>query len=137
MSTQAEAFATAAEALIGAPFRLYGRSAATGLDCVGLVDQALRTAGQEPVSLPAYGLRNANYDFVTDIALRSGLALANGPIIRGDLLAVCPGPAQLHLLIASNANHFVHAHASLHCVVTMPGPLAWPILHQFRFTKKV
>lgn len=137
MSAQAEAFASAAEALIGAPFRPYGRSAATGLDCVGLVYQALRAAGQELVSLPAYGLRNANYDFVTGFAFRSGLAVATGPIMRGDVLAVCPGPAQLHLLIASNANHFVHAHASLRRVVTIPGPLAWPIIHQFRLTKKV
>ena len=39
-----EALATAAEQLIGIPFRLHGRNPETGLDCVGVVAAAVFVA---------------------------------------------------------------------------------------------
>ncbi|MXO91230.1 NlpC/P60 family protein [Pontixanthobacter aquaemixtae] len=132
MSDAREAFAAAAEALVDTPFRLHGRSTIGGLDCVGLVEIALKQIGRCPVPIPAYGLRNANYHFVPSFAARNGFAEARPPAIRGDVVATRPGPAQLHLLIAIGTDEFVHAHAGLRRVARLSGPLPWPKTHHFR-----
>ncbi len=46
MSETREAFAEAAESLVGIRFRLFGRDPAYGLDCVGLVAAALARSGR-------------------------------------------------------------------------------------------
>ena len=66
--------ARAAEALIGAPFRLHGRNAATGLDCIGVVTAAFVACGRETGSLPAYGLRNRSIAEWPQQAERAGLS---------------------------------------------------------------
>ena len=48
------ALAEAALGLLGVPFRLHGRDPATGLDCVGLVAEALRRAGRRPDASPGH-----------------------------------------------------------------------------------
>lgn len=123
-------FAAAAEALVGAPFRLGGRDPATGLDCVGLVACALGEADTPQ----GYGLRNADITRHLAFAARSGFVAQTGPIARGDLVLAQPGPAQHHLLIASGHRRFVHAHAGLRRVVLHQGPLPWPELLCWRLT---
>jgi hypothetical protein len=54
--------AAAALNLIGTPFRLHGRDPARGLDCVGLVAEAMRRAGFHPVPPGGYGLRALSVD---------------------------------------------------------------------------
>ena len=115
--------AAAAEALVGAPFRLHGRDPATGVDCVGVVLTALGTR----VKVRGYGLRNRSIAPFLELAAASGFAPHDGPTERGDLLLVRPGPGQHHLLIAAAPDRFVHAHAGLRRVVLQPGPLAWPV----------
>ena len=116
------AFAEAAEALLGAPFRLGGRDPATGIDCVGLVACAL--GGAEAPQ--GYGLRNGAIDRHLALAARAGFAPASGPVERGALVLTVPGPAQHHLLVALGSSRFVHAHAGLRRVVLQSGPLPWP-----------
>ena len=120
--------AAAAEALVGAPFRLHGRDPATGLDCVGVVLAALGTTAD----VRGYGLRNRSIAPYQELAAASGFVPSAGPTERGDLLLVQPGPGQHHLLIATAPGRFVHAHAGLRRVVLQPGPLPWPVERAWR-----
>ena len=49
-----ERISAQALALVGAPFRLHGRSEETGLDCVGLVALAVARSGVRVGALPGY-----------------------------------------------------------------------------------
>jgi cell wall-associated NlpC family hydrolase len=126
------ALAAAAERLVGVPFRLHGRDPARELDCVGLVAAALAAIGR-PVSAPCgYRLKQVRIDRLLGAARLSGLADASGPVEPGDVLLVCAGPAQPHLVVAATAGGFVHAHAGLGRVVLAPPPLGWPVERRWR-----
>lgn len=125
-------FAAAAEALLGAPFRLGGRDRASGVDCVGLVACALG-GGDAP---RGYGLRNSTIARHLAHVTQAGFADAGAPIRRGDLLLVQAGPAQHHLLVALAADRFVHAHAGLRRVAIHHGPLGWPLVAHWRLPHK-
>ncbi len=112
MTGRQEAFAQAAEALVGTPFRLHGRRREHGLDCVGLVAAALEASGHGVPPIPPYALRNSRYDFVPRFAERCGFDPVSGQARRGDLVMVAPGPGQRHLLIAVAPAAFVHGQAS-------------------------
>jgi lipoprotein Spr len=115
-----------ARALVGAPFRLHGRCAALGVDCVGLAMLALGRDGAPG----SYGLRMGD-------ARRAVVWLAAAGLRRvddarpGDLALVRAGPMQLHLMIHVPGG-FVHAHAGLRRVVEMPGPSQWPVIGCWR-----
>jgi cell wall-associated NlpC family hydrolase len=132
MSTSGEALAAAAESLVGAPFRLHGRDPDFGLDCVGLVAAALERAGRPAMPPCGYRLRQRAAGPLLRAAANSGLVPATGPIAPGDVCLVTPGPAQHHLLVASNCGGFVHAHAGLRRVVLSPAPHAWPFVRRWR-----
>jgi len=125
-------FAAAAEALVGAPFRLHGRDPAAGLDCVGVVAAAFKACGREVREPRGYGLRNRSVAPLLDLAAANDLVETDGPIAPGDVLLVRPGPGQHHLLVASCPGRFVHAHAGLRRVVAQPGPLPWPTQRRWR-----
>jgi cell wall-associated NlpC family hydrolase len=126
------ALATAAERLIGAPFRLHGRDPVRGLDCVGLVAIALTAIGR-PAPVPAgYRLRRARIERILGAAAVVGLAQAEGAIEPGDVLLVRPGPGQHHLVVAAQGGGFIHAHAGLGRVVMTPPPLTWPVARHWR-----
>ena len=125
-------FAAAAEALLGAPFRLGGRDPATGVDCVGLVACALDGA-EAPTG---YALRNSTIDRHLAFAARAGFRAASGAIERGDLILAQPGPAQHHLIVALGAAHYAHAHAGLRRVVLHAGPLPWPERARWRLANE-
>ncbi|MHA6769956.1 peptidoglycan endopeptidase [Sphingobium ummariense] len=120
----------AARALVGVRFRLHGRSAATGLDCVGLAAVALERAGHGGAVPTRYGLRLSRTAPVEQWLREAGLRPVEdaGP---GDLALVRPGPMQLHLMIVVPGG-FVHAHAGLGRVVEMPGGSPWPVLGWWR-----
>lgn len=126
-----DVFAAAAEALLGAPFRLHGRDPVTGIDCVGLVACALGNADAAP---QGYALRNTDVARHVACAAIAGFLLATGPIARGDVVLVVPGPSQNHLLVAVAPERFVHAHAGLGRVVLHHGPLIWPERARWRLT---
>ena len=125
-----ERISAQALALVGAPFRLHGRSAETGLDCVGLVALAVARAGVRVDALPGYALRGMGL-----ASAARGLELAGfAPVPRagvGDVLLADSGPMQLHLMIVAEGG-IVHAHAGLGRVVLMPAPSPWPLLGQWR-----
>jgi cell wall-associated NlpC family hydrolase len=126
------ALAAAAERLVGLRFRLHGRDAACGLDCVGLVAASLAEIGRPVFAPVGYRLRQVAIEGFLGAAARSGLAKATGPVEPGDVLLVRPGPAQHHLVIAATTGGFVHAHAGLGRIVLTPAPLEWPVEHHWR-----
>jgi len=119
--TDADRFAAAAEAMVGAPFRLHGRAPESGLDCVGLVHASLKTIGRTASAPRGYQLRNLAISDWLGHAERCGFypidASALGTVVRGDLLLVMPSPVQHHLMIAVDSITVIHAHAGLRCVV--------------------
>ncbi|MDZ4308365.1 peptidoglycan endopeptidase [Allopontixanthobacter sp.] len=133
---KAASLSAAAARFIGAPFRLYGRDPASGLDCVGLVAAALSATGRMPLVPHAYALRVSDIGNCLEFASANGFREASGPVAPDDLILVRPGPAQFHLLIAEHRRSFIHAHAGLRRVVRMPGPLGWPVDRHWYLSSK-
>lgn len=124
--------AEAAMTLVGSPFRLHGRSPETGLDCVGVVAEAMRRTGARPDCPEGYSLRLMSVSRWLENASRSGLASVES---GGDVVLCMANPVQPHLAIAVPGG-FVHAHAGLGRVTYLPGPLPWPVVRQWRFGEK-
>lgn len=124
-----------AEALVGAPFRLHGRDAETGLDCPGLLSAAMARAGR-PIVLPTgYTLRITRLDAWMPDPLTCGLRPAKGRFAPGDVVLLQPSPVQFHLAIADRKLGWIHAHAGLRKVVrdaVLPGGT---IIHHWRLTR--
>lgn len=132
MSYPGDALTAAALDLVGTPFRLHGRDPSTGLDCVGLVHEALAAAGRQPVPPRGYGLRNLAVEEWLPLAAQSGLAPAAGPVRNGDVQLIALGFAQHHLVIACGPDDVIHAHAGLRRVVCQPRDPAWRIIATWR-----
>lgn len=115
-----------ARALLGIPFRLHGRSLASGLDCVGLVALATGRLDDAPVG---YSLRTTRPD--RWFALLDTLGPQVDAAEPGAVLLFRPGPAQLHLGIGTGIS-LIHADAGLRRVVETPAPFAWPLLGAWR-----
>lgn len=130
MADIGERIRDAALALVGAPFRLHGRSRETGVDCVGLALLALRGAGLAIPEPPPYRLRVRSAPFAPEWLEAQGLVIGEGRR-PGDLAIVRVGPLQLHLLVDA-MDGAVHAHAGLGRVAHGPWPQDWPILSRWR-----
>ncbi|KTT67936.1 hypothetical protein [Sphingomonas sanguinis] len=109
----------AARALLGVRFRLHGRDAAHGLDCVGLV--ALATERQAPTG---YGWRSGDAARVATLLDAQFVRGADAP---GAVLLMRAGPGQLHLAIRAS-DGIIHADAGLRRVAWRPGVPPWPVL---------
>jgi cell wall-associated NlpC family hydrolase len=129
------ALAQAAAALAGTPFRLHGRDAETGVDCVGLVALALARCGRSPVVPEGYAMRALSFAPLLRFARRNGfMPLEPADEARaGDLLLLHPAPTQAHLAIYVGAGGFVHAHAGLGRVTIESGPPRWPVAARWRW----
>lgn len=112
-------------ALVGARFRLHGRSPETGLDCVGVAALAvgIEVAG-------GYALRGGDVDGVAARIRAAGL-VAVSAALPGDVMLMRTGPGQLHLAVKT-ARGFVHADAGLRRVVERPGDPEWEVLGVWR-----
>jgi len=128
--------ARAAEALIGCPFRLHGRDPATGLDCLGVIEAALRATGRA-TSLPSgYHLRTSRWQGLDDWAGRLGFSPVEGASQPGDICLFRPSAAQLHFAVAATMpEHIIEAHASLRRVILSPGPPPYPLIQRWRLTR--
>jgi hypothetical protein len=132
MSSRRLAFAAAAEALAGAPFRFRGRDATTGLDCVGLVMAALEEIGSPAPEIAPYSIRQRHFTEQLAGAGVAGFGDVGGPIESGDLLLLRPGPGQAHLAVVGRRMGLIHAHARLGRVVITPTPSPFPIERHWR-----
>lgn len=119
-----------ARALLGIRFRLQGRSAEQGLDCIGV---AIMATGTDPARVRMdYGLHNADPEAMDAQFDACGFVrLPPERAEEGDLLLVRAGPMQLHVVILTDLG-FLHADASLRRVVEVPGRVPWPILSAWR-----
>jgi hypothetical protein len=109
----------AARALVGVRFRLHGRDAVHGLDCVGLV--ALATGRNAPTG---YGWRSGEEGRVAALL---DAVFERGGDEPGAVLLMQAGPGQLHLAIRVS-DGIVHADAGLCRVAWRPGVPPWPVL---------
>lgn len=132
------AFAAAAEALCGTSFRLHGRDAVTGVDCVGLVVVALERCGRTVVAPEGYTLRALSVAPLLGFAARNGFAAVDVAALAqtGDLLLLRPSPIQAHLAIVLDAERFVHADAGLGKVVIGQDALPGQTVARWRLTEK-
>lgn len=130
MARRGERIAAAARGYVGVRFRLHGRSAERGVDCVGLALLALAGAGRMKAEPGRYGLRGGNADLFEGWLKAAGMRRVRTGR-PGDLLLVQPGPAQFHLMIRVEGGT-VHAHAGLRRVVEMPGEAPWPVIGMWR-----
>lgn len=126
----ADRIVAAARDLVGTRFRLHGRSAERGVDCVGLAALALWRAGHVGKPPSGYGLRSGDEARAGRWLEQAGLR-RTGAARAGDLALVRPGPLQLHVMIVTPGGH-VHAHAGLGRVVEMPGGSPWPVIGHWR-----
>ena len=124
-----EAVAAGALALVGAPFRLHGRDAVHGFDCIGVIAAALRAAGWAGAVPSGYALRGGEAEAV---AARFDAVLARGDGSVGDVLLFRVGPGQLHGAVRV-AGGIVHADAALRRVVMRPGMPDWVPIGAWRY----
>lgn len=125
------ALANAAMSLLGTPFRLHGRDPQSGLDCVGLVAEAMRRAGFPARAIPTgYSMRVASLDSFLPVASAIGLAPGGD---APDIILAMTNPVQPHLLVVATGG-FVHAHAGLGKVTYLPAPLPWPAVQGWRLS---
>ncbi|MDE2562080.1 MAG: C40 family peptidase [Sphingomonadales bacterium] len=121
----------AALGLVGTPFRLHGRDPARGLDCVGLIAEALRRAGHRPIAPEGYRLRTLSLEPWLALAGASGLEpVANG----GNVILARIHALQPHLAVLVPGG-LVHAHAGIGRVTFLPGDPPWPIERRWRLAK--
>lgn len=127
-----EDLARAAAALCGTPFRLNGRDPTYGVDCIGLLEVALKNAGRS-IQLPkGYHLRLTNPEAWIPEPAACGFAAVGPPFAPGDVLLLRLGQAQAHLAIAGFGHGWVHAHAGLRRVVISPEMPAGEIIVHWR-----
>jgi hypothetical protein len=124
-----EEIAARARSLVGVRFRAQGRSAATGLDCVGVVASALGVKRARS----DYALRDGDLGRLSCELEGAGLVPVEGRR-TGDVLVMRAGPEQLHLGIVTEAG-LVHADAGLRRVVERPGAPDWPVLGRWRLVE--
>ena len=125
-----------AQTLVGVRFRLHGRDAATGLDCVGLVGAAYQRAGHDFAGVPdSYRLRGQGAHNAEQWLAAAGLCRAVDAM-AGDVLLADMGLGQLHLLIGGQ-QAVVHAHAGLRRVVMMPGDGGGQIISRWRLQHEI
>lgn len=134
MSERGDALAREALGLLGVPFRLHGRSAETGVDCVGLVALALRAVGHACKVPDRYALRGGQVRQFEAWLEAADLRRAD-EVARGDVVLVQAGARQFHLMLGTGGG-FVHAHAGLRRVVEMRGESPWPVLSVWRVTSE-
>lgn len=130
MSGMGDALAREALGLLGVPFRFQGRSAETGVDCVGLIALAARRAGYRGDAPERYALRGGELRQFEDWLEAGGLRRVEN-MVRGDVVLVKAAARQFHLMLHTGSG-FVHAHAGLRKVVEMRGKSPWPVLSIWR-----
>jgi len=119
-----------ARALIGVRFRPQGRSAETGLDCIGVAAMACGMNGNR---VPRhYNLTESDPDAANSRFAECGFIRIVPQRARiGDVLLTRAGPTQLHVVILT-PDGYLHADARLRRVAEVPGPVPFPVLSAWR-----
>ena len=107
-----------ARTLVGSSFRFQGRTAKSGLDCVGLAALVYRLPVHE-VPL-AYDWRGSTIEDVLGVARGRFGVIKNDKWMPGDLLVAHAGRGRLHLAVWTGAG-IIHADAARRYVCERPG----------------
>ena len=118
-----------ARALVGTRFRPQGRSAETGLDCIGLALAVFRIPAE--AVRRDYSLRGDHGAELRAEILRFFRPVSHAAVACGDLVVSEIANDQLHLSICTGES-FVHADARLRRVVETPGKPSWPSRGTYR-----
>lgn len=111
--------------MIGTAFRLQGRHAGRGLDCVGVIWAAYEAAGVRLKPPEGYPMRGWSFGKIEAALARSGLACCDDRAPRlGDVLLCDLGAGQFHLGLGG-VDAVIHAHAGLRHVVAAPFDAPW------------
>lgn len=123
----------AARALVGMPFRPYGRTPEAGLDCLGLVIHVAHTIGLE-AEAPAYSLSGDQRALAAGLVAHGLTPLPPDLAQPGDVLLLEVDAERRHLAIRSDRG-VIHAHARLGRVVEHRMPPAWAtaLISVYRF----
>ncbi len=118
---------------LGVPFRLHGRTPQSGLDCIGLLADALRSVGCARQIPADYGLRG-QFDQKACAFFQTAdfEPIDDALTLPGTFGLVAISTRQLHFVIYAG-DGFVHAHAGLRRVVLTPGNPPWPLLGRWRY----
>ena len=128
-----DCIAARAIALVGIPFRLRGRNVDAGLDCIGVVADALSCTGHAFDVPKDYTLRGDHAGRISGFFGCSCFGVVVGEAVQpGDILWLRPEIHQAHLAIITTGGA-VHAHAGLGRVVLTPLPLPWPAIGHWRY----
>lgn len=103
---------------------MQGRSAESGLDCVGLVAAAYAAAGRKLSTPVGYPLRGWGHQKIAEILRQTGFLAAAGPPRCGDVGVAVFAAGQFHLGLRGR-DRVVHAHAGLRRVVEAPLDEVW------------
>lgn len=132
MKELGRSLAAAAEDQIGSRFKLGGRRAGIGLDCVGLVSVSFEAIGR-PIATPmGYQLRHLSFECFEKFVANAGLVDVTGRELAGDVLLVVPATGQFHVGIIGLGQNLVHAHIGLRRVVSSPLPIQYPVVRHWR-----
>ncbi|MEP2987665.1 MAG: peptidoglycan endopeptidase [Parasphingorhabdus sp.] len=136
MKDRATALADEALLLCGTDFRLHGRDAETGLDCIGLAGLCISAADLQTMVPTGYSMRGGNVEVIIGVMEQAGFEKVchQSKPLDGDVLLVRVSPVQLHFMIRAYGG-YVHAHAGLRKIVLSPGSCPWPILEIFRIVE--
>jgi len=110
---------SAAQALIGVRFRLQGRDAATGLDCVGVIIAAYAAVGVRLDCLGDYPLRGVSLAQALARFAALPLRRVEGARRAGDIGLYALPARQLHLALLDE-DRLVHADAGMRRVAEAP-----------------
>lgn len=125
--------AARAASLVGVPFRLRGRNKDAGLDCIGVVANALSCTGHAFDVPKDYTLRGGHDGRIFEFFGDNCFSVVVGRVTQpGDILSLRPAIHQAHLAIITTGGA-VHAHAGLGTVVLTPLPLPWPVTGHWRY----
>lgn len=128
------AIANRAINLVGVPFRMRGRSPECGLDCVGVVAQALECTGMQFDVPRDYAFRGEYLGRISAFFGSGGFrSIDCEPAQPGDILMYRSADRQVHFGVDTSLGA-VHAHAGLGRVVLTPKPMPWPVIAHWRFT---
>ena len=109
----------AGEALVGVRFRLQGRDAATGLDCVGVIVAAYAAVGVRLDAVDDYALRGFAVERAEAGLAAAGLVPVGGGVEPGDIGLFALPARQVHLALLA-PGWLIHADAALRRVAAAP-----------------
>lgn len=124
----AKDFEERARALVGAPFRLQGRSD-QGFDCIGVAIAVFDVSADQVRR--DYRMRGNHAIEMRETLERYFRRVPATQLRPGDLMLLRVSDDQLHIAIRT-ARGFVHADAGLRSVVETPGMPDWPMLGAYR-----